>query len=134
MYESQLAQGWATVRAIFVAPLVLCLVLTILWLPLGALGLLTGILFTLIFAPIAWVALIVAGVPLFWILYRLGVRGVWPVAACGLIAGAIAGIVAYDVLRLNRDPQLAFAVFGAIGGSIVAAIAWGMRRPDLDPV
>jgi hypothetical protein len=91
---------------------------------------LVGVLFFLGYLIFAYAALVIIGLPLFQIIYFLGIRGRWPYVMFGFLAGGILPFFCGNpvwVLHQHISPLCA-----AIGAA-TAWNAWSIRRPDLDP-
>jgi hypothetical protein len=130
MDETGYDQAKKSAKAIFLAPLILCLAIAGFSLIAGPAGLLAAYINAIVFVPLAWIVLIAAGIPVYWALYDLGIRGVWPLVTGGFLAGTAVG---YLVFGRGHESDIVPAAYAALLGALVSAIAWGIRRPDLDP-
>jgi hypothetical protein len=136
IYSDIGAQGFTTFVAILVSPLLPCFGLTLVWMialsashgvdPIFFVVVVFGGVFTLF----TYAALLVIGVPTFFVLYALGVRGLWPYVTVGFLAG---GLLPFFVGNpLWAWEQHIGPLCAAIGATTIW-IAWSIRRPDLDP-
>lgn len=130
------AQGFTTFFAILVSPILPCLVLTLVWaLVLGfdrgfEFVFLKAWIFGRLFLVFTYAALVILGIPIFYGLHALGVRGLWPFATAGFLAG---GVLPFVIDPIGASQQHVGPLCAAIGVA-TAATAWSIRRPDLDPV